>query len=94
MRKKLLSILALLMAMTLLGTACATDNGNGGDTGATEDGAPTSATPAADLRAGLTQLLTEHVYLSALATGAALRGDTEQFEAAAAALNGPSNSNT
>ncbi|MEX2587598.1 MAG: hypothetical protein WD602_06340, partial [Actinomycetota bacterium] len=50
--------------------------------------------PASDLRAGLTSLLQEHVYLAASATGGALGGRTEQFEAAAAALNGPSNSNT
>jgi hypothetical protein len=50
--------------------------------------------PAAGLQAGLTSLLREHVFLAASATGAALRGDTASFEAAAAALNGPSNSNT
>ncbi|HYD08560.1 MAG TPA: hypothetical protein VEA78_00550, partial [Acidimicrobiales bacterium] len=49
----------------------------------------TTETGAATLRAGLTDLLTEHVYLAALATGAALRGDTPGFEAWATALNGP-----
>lgn len=91
MRKKLMSILAMLLAMTLLGTACATTDEA---ESSTEDATPTSATDAADLRAGLTQLLTEHVYLSALATGSALRGDDAGFEAYAAALNGPSDSNT
>ena len=54
----------------------------------------TSMTGAADLRAGLTGLLTEHVYLAALATGAALRGDNAAFEAYANALNGPTDSNS
>ncbi len=51
-------------------------------------------TPAASLRATLTGLLTEHVSLAAMATGAALRGDQAGFEAFAAALNGPTTSNT
>src|SRR5207247_730350 len=54
----------------------------------------TSTTGASTLRAGLSGLLSEHVYLASLATGAALRGDTKGFDAAAAALNGPTNSNT
>lgn len=54
----------------------------------------TSVTGAASLRAGLTGLMTEHVYLAALATGAALRGDQAGFEGFAAALNGPTESNT
>jgi hypothetical protein len=49
---------------------------------------------AAGLRAGLTSLLREHVLLAASATGGALGGRMPQFEAAAAALNGPSDSNT
>lgn len=53
-----------------------------------------AASPAGDLRAGLTGLLGEHVWLAASATGAALGGRTTQFEAAAAALNGPTGSNT
>src|SRR5205807_9275009 len=43
--------------------------------------------PAATLQAGLTSLLREHVFLAASATGAALRGDTSSFAAAAGALN-------
>jgi hypothetical protein len=43
--------------------------------------------PAADLRAGLNYLLTEHTYLAGFATGAALDGRTAEFEAAAAALD-------
>jgi hypothetical protein len=49
---------------------------------------------AAGLRAGMTSLLREHVLLASSATGAALGGRMPQFEAAAAALNGPSDSNT
>lgn len=55
---------------------------------------PTADSGAATLRAGLNGLLTEHVYLAALATSAALRGDAKAFDAYAAALNGPTNSNT
>jgi hypothetical protein len=54
----------------------------------------TSLTGASTLRAGLTGLLSEHVYLAALATGAALRGDQAGFESFATALNGPTDSNT
>jgi hypothetical protein len=49
---------------------------------------------ASALQAGLTSLLREHVFLAASATGAALRGATGSFTAAAGALNGPSGSNT
>jgi hypothetical protein len=49
--------------------------------------APTSATPAAGLRVGLNALLSEHVYLAAAATNAALGGRPAEFEAAAAALD-------
>ncbi|MGQ0794089.1 MAG: hypothetical protein ACT4NX_08430 [Deltaproteobacteria bacterium] len=49
--------------------------------------APTSATPAAALRTALNGLMQEHVYLAALATGAALGGRNAEFQAAAAALD-------
>lgn len=99
--KKLLRMIALLMTLALFGAACS----SGGDeaTEATEEegekatggsGKATSDTPAAALRAGLTTLLQEHVYLASVATGAALRGDTKTFEAFAASLNGPTDSNT
>jgi hypothetical protein len=48
---------------------------------------PTSSTPAAGLRAGLDALLSEHVYLAAAATNAALGARQLEFEAAAAALD-------
>jgi hypothetical protein len=56
------------------------------------DGSAT--TPAAELRASLTALLQEHVYLAAAATGAALGGRTAEFNAAAEALNGKGKSNS
>jgi hypothetical protein len=52
--------------------------------------APTSATKAAELRAGLNALFREHIFLAAAATGAALDGRQEEFKAAAAALDGNS----
>ena len=45
-----------------------------------------SASAAGELLSGLTYLLDEHVFLATDATGAALRGETAEFEAAAAAL--------
>ncbi|MBC7290879.1 MAG: copper amine oxidase [Actinotalea sp.] len=50
------------------------------------------ASPAADLRAGLTALLQEHVYLAgiAVATAYTTGADSTEFEAAAAALDGNS----
>jgi hypothetical protein len=44
-------------------------------------------TPAAALRATLTKLMQEHVYLAARATGAAIGGRDSEFKAAAAALD-------
>ena len=43
---------------------------------------------------GLTSLLEAHVWIASDATGAALAGRQADFEAAATALNGPTNSNT
>jgi len=48
---------------------------------------PTSATAAAGLRVGLNALLSEHVYLAAAATNAALAGRQDEFQAAAGALD-------
>ena len=53
-----------------------------------------AASPAAELRAGLTSLLAAHVWLASDATDAALAGRQADFEAAATALNGPTGSNT
>lgn len=48
---------------------------------------PSATTKAADLRAALDILLTEHVNLSVAATGAAIGGRQAEFDAAAAALD-------
>ena len=53
-----------------------------------------ASSPAADLRAGMTALLREHVLLASSATGGAIGGRQAQFDAAATALNGPTGSNT
>ncbi len=47
-------------------------------------------TPAVELRVGLDNLLREHVWLAAWATGAALDGRNAEFDAAATALDGNS----
>jgi hypothetical protein len=100
LKKFSLRLASATVALALVGVAC------GDDDDATPAGQSSSATTApaasavsatsgaATLRAGLTGLLTEHVYLAALATGSALRGDNKGFEAYATALNGPTNSNT
>ena len=75
--KRLIGGLALV-AVTAMGV---------GDVWAARLDAPTSATPAAGLRVGLNALLSEHVYLAAAATNAALGGRQPEFEAAAAALD-------
>ena len=96
-RKTWLRLAVPLIVVALVGTACGDDdNEPAAPTDPTEAPAeaPSSQTGAATLRAGLTGLLSEHVYLAALATGAALRGDNTGFEAYAAALNGPTDSNT
>lgn len=90
--KHLLKFVVPLIALSVIGAAC----GSEAETRvATEGGeAQDGKIQATDLRAGLTGLLTEHVYLAAEATGAALRGDSDSFNAYATALNGPSDSNT
>jgi hypothetical protein len=55
--------------------------------GTPKAGAAAAATPAAELRTGLNALLSEHVYLAAAATGAALGGRSGEFQAAAGALD-------
>jgi hypothetical protein len=100
-RKAIIRLAAPLLLVALVGAACGgkgdsgtTANASGSDAATPAALASTTKTGAADLRAGLSGLLSEHVYLAALATGAALRGDTKGFEANAAALNGPTDSNT
>ena len=103
-RKTILRTVAPMLALALAATACSSDD-PASSTAATTCPSSSSAgsggsatlasqTGASTLRAGLTGLLSEHVYLAALATGAALRGDNAQFDAYAGALNGPTDSNT
>ena len=98
MKKLHLRLGSAAVALALVGAACGSDDDDATPQGqaspTTAAAGPSATTGAATLRAGLTGLLTEHVYLAALATGSALRGDTKGFEAYATALNGPSNSNT
>jgi hypothetical protein len=93
--KKLMRLGVALIAVAVLGAACQRQ---------TENAAPksddkmskevTSETGAAALRAGLNNLLSEHVYLAALASSSALAGDTATFNAFADALNGKGSSNS
>ena len=94
-RKPTIRIAGALLSLALVAGACGSDkeSDNASASGA-QDASATTVTGASTLRAGLTDLLTEHVYLAALATGAALRGDTKGFEAYAVALNGPTDSNS
>jgi len=105
--KRSKAAVAALALLSVVGAACGDDSNDEGaapknaqnQSASTAQGGQTSSaqgvdTGAATLRAGLTDLLSEHVYLAALATGAALRGDTAGFEQFATALNGPTNSNS
>lgn len=96
LRRKLLRLATPLLSLGLIATACARQGSpRAGESSPTPAASPAAARmPAGDLRAALTGLLTEHVYLASEATGAALRGDTKGFDAYATALNGPANSNT
>lgn len=104
--KRSKAAVAAVALLSVLGAACGGDSNdeaaptseqNQSDSTA-QSGEAASAkgvdTGAATLRAGLTDLLSEHVYLAALATGAALRGDTAGFEQFATVLNAPTNSNS
>src|SRR5205807_2331436 len=95
-RSRWLKCVLPLALFAILSSACGRQSGGATAAGHSMNHALSSGgkVSAADLRAGLTGLLTEHVYLAAEATGAALRGDTKAFSAYAAALNGPTNSNT
>jgi hypothetical protein len=98
-KRKFLATAALVVAVALTGAACGSESNDQGAATSAGDASQlaesaSAETGAATLRAGLTGLMTEHVYLAALATGAALRGDTAGFNAYATALNGPTDSNT
>jgi hypothetical protein len=105
--KRSKAAVAALAMLSVLGAACGDDSNDDTAAPKSEQNQPVSTaqsgqaasakgidTGAATLRAGLTDLLSEHVYLAALATGSALRGDTAGFEQFANALNGPTNSNS
>jgi hypothetical protein len=105
--KRSMAAVAALSMLTLLGAACGSDDEDAAPAKTAQNQSASTAqggtatpaaqgvdTGAATLRAGLTDLLSEHVYLAALATGSALRGDTAGFESFAGALNGPTDSNT
>ena len=84
---------AVLAAVGLLGTACGSSSGVSAK-GAVEESTTTTTaakgpdTTAAVLRSKLNGLFGEHVYLASAATGAALAGRSDEFAAAAAALDG------
>lgn len=89
MRNRWVRGLAVMTTLTALG-GCSADMMRGSGTSssaAMASPAGTSATPAAALRTSLNALLSEHVYLAAAATGAALGGRTAEFQAAAGALD-------
>src|SRR5581483_3718557 len=97
MTSKWLKLAVPLVAVAFVASACgkeATDTVARSSATSTQAPPSTQKVQASDLRAGLTGLLSEHVYLASEATGAALRGDTSAFNAYASALNGPSKSNT
>ena len=79
--KRIAQVLGVAVLAALLGAA-----------GVTTGRASAAMTPMTDgaalgLRVALNNLLQEHVYLAALATGAALEGRTDDFKAAAKALD-------
>ena len=79
-----------IAAAALFAFALASCGGDDSADDAAAAGAPTSDTPAAELRAKLNTILAEHTMLAANATGAALGGRAPEFDAAAAALDGNS----
>ena len=93
MNRKRLKLLAPLALVGLLAVACGSNDkpaGNAAGTDQTNATAPDHAmsagtdSGASRLRAGLTSLLQEHVYLAGITTGEALAG--HDYKAAAAAL--------
>ena len=80
MNRTSLRLAAVVCGLAITTAACGSSSNNASDnpsttatTGTTAaTGAEATKTPAAELRAGLTYLLTEHVYLAGIATGTAL----------------------
>ena len=75
-----------LAAVATLATGC-TKSMAGHMSGSNVSAVATATTPAATLRTALNALLSEHVILAAVATGAALDGRDAEFKAAAGALD-------
>ena len=89
-----LRVVAAVLALGLLGAACGSPSSS--SEGRVEASTTTTTiargpdTTAAQLRSKLSGLFGEHVYLASAATGAALGSRTDEFSAAAAALEGNS----
>jgi hypothetical protein len=105
-RRRALRLVAPLVALAVLGVACGSDDANDAapqsetdqtnkQAGAATDMAATGPdSAAAQLRSNLTGMFQEHVVLAAAATGAALGGRSDEFTAAAAALDANSDALT
>ncbi len=92
MNRTSLRLAAVMAGLAITTAACGTDSktaetpGSSATTGSAVSGTKATQTQAAELRAGLTYLLTEHVYLAGIATGTAIgaKGDLKAPPAAAA----------
>src|SRR5262245_66387400 len=73
-------------ASVLMLTGCTQAMAQSGHSAMTSSTATTSGTKAAQLRAGLNNLFSEHVYLASAATTAPLAGRDAEFKPAAGAL--------
>jgi hypothetical protein len=87
MQRKHLKFVAPLLLVAIVAGACGGDDDSSDATADTKATTATAGTdtPAAELRAGLTALLQEHVYLAGVTTGTALSGD--DFKVPAATLD-------
>ena len=87
MNRMIVSVLRVAM-VAALGVGCSQTMGTSmGGSAMAGASMTTSGTKAAGLRSALNNLLQEHVYLAAAATGAALDGRDAEFKAAAEALD-------
>jgi hypothetical protein len=86
MTRRLMHVLGAAAVVALVGVSVGTT----GFTPTSAASMPLVDTKSAGLRVGLNALFQEHVYLAAMATGAALQGRTDDFKAAAGALDGNS----
>jgi hypothetical protein len=88
MKRTIVYVVGVVMAAAF-GAGCSQTMGGSPMGGSAMSGAAmtTSGTKASALRSALNNLLQEHVYLAAAATGAALDGRDAEFKAAAGALD-------